>query len=55
MDTLNVLNVLDKYGFEPQRVATVLRRAYERDDTDKYQVGDIVRRIVDRPATHPSH
>lgn len=26
MDTLAVLNVLDKYGFEPQRVATVLRK-----------------------------
>ena len=26
MDTPNVLNVPDKYGFEPQRVATVLRK-----------------------------
>ena len=25
MDTLNALNVLDKYGFEPQRVSMVLR------------------------------
>jgi hypothetical protein len=29
MDTLNVLNVLDKYGFEPQRVATVLRKYHD--------------------------
>ena len=26
MDTLAVLNVLDKHGFEPQRVSTVLRK-----------------------------
>ena len=29
MDTLAVLNVLDKYGFEPQRVAMVLRKYHD--------------------------
>ena len=29
MDTLAMLNVLDKYGFEPQRVATVLRKYHD--------------------------
>ena len=29
MDTLNALNVLDKYGFEPQRVSMVLRKYHD--------------------------